>query len=132
MDEIEYGVFWKCDDNDKWNGYYTWSSSYEDAYYHFKQALDDLRCKAVKIVEKDITYFDVEVKEKRKMSEAEMKAYIKLICGECHAFRNEFGNIIPIDEGQLNILPVSEGGGNEPKNLMTLCVECNKERHRKD
>ena len=97
MDEIEYGVFWKCDDNDKWKGYYTWSSSYEDAYYHFKQALDNPSCKAVKIVEKDITYFDVEVKEKRKMSEAEMKAYIKLICGECHAFRNEFGNIIPIE-----------------------------------
>lgn len=132
MDEIEYGVFWKCDDNDKWNGYYTWSSSYKDAYYHFKQALDNPRCKAVKIVERDITYFDVEVKEKRKMSEAEMKAYIKLICGECHAFRNEFGNIIPIDEGQLNILPVSERGGDEPENLMTLCVECHKERHRKD
>lgn len=64
MDEIEYGVFWKCDDNDKWNRYYTWSSSYEDAYYHFKQALDNPSCKAAKIIEKDITYFDVEVKEK--------------------------------------------------------------------
>ena len=66
MDEIEYGVFWKTYDyyNDRWSGYYTWASSYEDAYYHYKQALDNPRCKAAKIVEKDITYFDVEVKEK--------------------------------------------------------------------
>ena len=66
MDEIEYGVFWKTDDyyDDRWRGYYTWTSSYEDTYYHYKQALDIPRCKAAKIVEKDITYFDVEVKEK--------------------------------------------------------------------
>lgn len=66
MDEIEYGVFWKTDDyyDDRWRGYYAWSSSYEDAYYQYKQALDNTRCKAAKIVEKDITYFDVEVKEK--------------------------------------------------------------------
>lgn len=66
------------------------------------------------------------------MSEAEMKAYIKLICGECHRFRNEFGNIIPIDEGQLNTLPVSEGGGDEPENLKMLHAECNREINRKD
>ena len=132
MNYIEYGVFWKNDDNDKWNDYYSWSSSYDDVYYHFKQALDNPRCKAAKIIEKDITYFDVEVKEKRQMSEEEMEAYIRLICGECHRSRNEFCNIIPIDEGQLNILPVSDGKGNEPKNLMTQHVECNREIHRND
>ena len=55
-------------------------------------------------------------------------------CGEFHAFRNEFGIIIPIDDGKLHvhhILPVSEGGGDEPENLMTLCVECHREIHRK-
>lgn len=66
MDEIEYGVFWKTDYNDNWNRYYAWSPLYDDADYYLKDALDNPRCKAAKIVERDITYFDVEVKDKRK------------------------------------------------------------------
>lgn len=53
-------------------------------------------------------------------------------CGEFHAYQNEFGITIPIDDGMLNvhhIKPVSEGGGDEPENLMTLCVKCHKEIH---
>ena len=64
MDEIEYGVFWKADDSDKWIAYFSWTSSYEDANFHYKQALENPRCKEAKIVEKDISYFDVEVKDK--------------------------------------------------------------------
>lgn len=30
----------------------------------------------------------------------------------------------------LYIKPVSEGGGDEPENLITLCKECHKEIHR--
>ena len=63
MDEIEYGVFWKTDCNNNWNRYYAWSPSYEKAAYYLRNALDDPSCRAAKIVEKDITYFDVEVKE---------------------------------------------------------------------
>ena len=54
-------------------------------------------------------------------------------CGEFHAFQNEYGVIIPIDDGKLNvhhILPVCEGGGDEPENLVTLCVDCHKETHK--
>lgn len=53
-------------------------------------------------------------------------------CGEFHAYKNEYGMIIPIDDGQLevhHILPVSLGGGDEPKNLVTLCKSCHKQRH---
>lgn len=64
MDEVEYGVFWKTDYNNNWKRYYAWSPLYEDAYYYFKDALDNPRCRAAKIVEKDITYLDVEVMEK--------------------------------------------------------------------
>lgn len=64
MDEIEYGVFWKTDDYDEWKPFFTWFSEYEDAYYNYKQALENPRCRAAKIVEKDISYFDVEAKEK--------------------------------------------------------------------
>ena len=38
-----------------------------------------------------------------------------------------------IDDGNLNvhhIKPVSEGGGDEPENLITLCKNCHKEIHR--
>lgn len=55
-------------------------------------------------------------------------------CGEFHAFINERGMTIPIDDGQLevhHILPVSMGGGDEPANLVTLCKDCHKERHRR-
>ena len=54
-------------------------------------------------------------------------------CGEFHAMKNEYGIYIPIDDGNLNvhhIKPVSEGGGDEPENLITLCKNCHKEIHR--
>lgn len=56
-------------------------------------------------------------------------------CGEFHAFKNEFGIFVPIDDGKLNvhhIVPVSEGGGDEPTNLVTLCVNCHLRRHGKE
>lgn len=46
--------------------------------------------------------------------------------------KNEHGIYIPIDDGGLNvhhIKPVSEGGGDEPENLITLCKDCHKEVH---
>lgn len=63
MDKIEYGVFWKVDDSDKWTAYFSWTSSYEDVYYKFKRALDNQRCKAAKIVERAITYRVVDLME---------------------------------------------------------------------
>lgn len=56
-------------------------------------------------------------------------------CGEFHAFKNEFGIFVPIDDGKLNvhhIVPVSEGGGDEPSNLITLCIDCHLKRHGKE
>lgn len=52
-------------------------------------------------------------------------------CGEFRAFINEHGMTIPIDCGLEvhHIVPVSDGGGDEPANLVTLCVECHKRRH---
>lgn len=53
-------------------------------------------------------------------------------CGEFHAFVNEHGMKIPIDDGQLDvhhIVPVSFGGGDEPNNLVTLCRRCHRLRH---
>lgn len=55
-------------------------------------------------------------------------------CGEFHAFINEHGMACPADDGQLeihHIIPVADGGGDEPSNLVTLCKRCHKERHRK-
>lgn len=55
-------------------------------------------------------------------------------CGEFHAFKNEFNVFVPIDDGKLNvhhILPVSKGGGDEPENLITLCINCHKQAHKK-
>lgn len=55
-------------------------------------------------------------------------------CGEFHSFINEFQMPIPIDDGQLevhHILPVSEGGGDEQQNLITLCKKCHRERHKR-
>ena len=55
-------------------------------------------------------------------------------CGEFHAFVNEHGMTIPIDDCHLevhHIVPVSCGGGDEPENLITLCKTCHAERHRK-
>lgn len=54
-------------------------------------------------------------------------------CGELHAFVNEFGVTIPIDDGKLevhHINPVSSGGGDEPSNLITLCHNCHMKRHK--
>lgn len=53
-------------------------------------------------------------------------------CGEFNAFKNEYGVYLPIDNGNLNvhhIKPVSQGGGDEPENLITLCVKCHKDIH---
>ena len=55
-------------------------------------------------------------------------------CGEFHALQNEYGVYLPVSDGQLDIhhiLPVSQGGGDEPSNLITLCRECHKKRHEK-
>ena len=52
--------------------------------------------------------------------------------GGFHAFQNEHGVYIPIDDGNLNvhhIRYVSDGGGDEPENLITLCLDCHKKRH---
>lgn len=54
-------------------------------------------------------------------------------CGEFHAFKNEYGIYLPSDDGNLNvhhILPVSQGGGDEPENLITLCKNCHKKLHK--
>ena len=53
-------------------------------------------------------------------------------CGTFHAFQNIHGVFLPIDDGELevhHIQPVSEGGGDEPENLMTLCKNCHKLIH---
>ena len=39
----------------------------------------------------------------------------------------------PLSDGKLDIhhiVPVSQGGGDEPSNLITLCRECHKKRHK--
>ena len=54
-------------------------------------------------------------------------------CGAFHACVNQFGMIIPIDDGQIevhHIVPVADGGGDEPSNLVTLCRACHMARHR--
>lgn len=55
-------------------------------------------------------------------------------CGQFLAYKNSYGVYIPIDDGAEvhHILPVSENGGDEPGNLITLCKNCHKERHRKE
>lgn len=54
-------------------------------------------------------------------------------CGEFHADFNHLGVYTPVSDGQLDIhhiVPVSQGGGDEPNNLITLCRECHKKRHK--
>lgn len=54
-------------------------------------------------------------------------------CGEFHAFINRHGMAIPIDDGNMevhHILPVAQGGGDEPQNLISLCRCCHQKRHR--
>lgn len=52
-------------------------------------------------------------------------------CGKFLAYKNEHGIRIPIDVGLEvhHIVPVSEGGGDEQSNLITLCSACHKKRH---
>lgn len=57
-------------------------------------------------------------------------------CQDCEQFlacENKYGVHIPIDNGAEvhHIKPVSEGGGDEPTNLVTLCAECHKDRHKR-
>lgn len=55
-------------------------------------------------------------------------------CGKFMAYENEYGVMVPAGNGRIDvhhIVPISEGGGDEPSNLVTLCAECHKERHRK-
>ena len=55
-------------------------------------------------------------------------------CGEIHRGMNEYGVELPVSDGELevhHIEPVSEGGQDNPENLITLCKACHKERHRK-
>ena len=55
-------------------------------------------------------------------------------CGEEHAYINEYGIRIPVDDGNLNvhhIKLVNDGGGDEQENLITLCKKCHKARHKK-
>ena len=54
-------------------------------------------------------------------------------CGKFMAVRNEYDIAIPVDNGieVHHIKPVSEGGGDEPSNLVCLCHECHQERHKK-
>lgn len=57
-------------------------------------------------------------------------------CGEFNAFKNEHGIYIPIDNGNLNVHHIKfvcdgDGGGDEPENLITLCKNCHKKRHKK-
>ena len=55
-------------------------------------------------------------------------------CGEENCVINEHGMKIPADNGNLqvhHIKPVSQGGGDEPANLITLCKKCHLKRHGK-
>lgn len=70
----------------------------------------------------------------RKAVNDNLYGFICQDCGEFHAFHNEHGVFVPIDDGKLNvhhIVPVKDGGGNEPSNLITLCIECHMKRHRR-
>jgi 5-methylcytosine-specific restriction endonuclease McrA len=53
-------------------------------------------------------------------------------CGQFLAFENNFGIPIPLEVGAEvhHINPVECGGEDNPKNLITLCRECHKNRHK--
>ena len=54
-------------------------------------------------------------------------------CGEFHAYVNEHGMTISIDDGELevhHIKPVSDGGDDHPDNLRTLCHKCHVKIHK--
>ncbi len=53
-------------------------------------------------------------------------------CGEFLAFQNEHGMFIPCS-GKLDVhhlIKVSEGGLDHQSNLITLCSDCHKDRHK--
>ena len=52
-------------------------------------------------------------------------------CGDILAVKNVFGIYIPLENGAEvhHIIPVEEGGTDDPRNLITLCHKCHKERH---
>ena len=52
-------------------------------------------------------------------------------CGTFLAMINEHGMAIPVDCGAEvhHVIPVSDGGGDEPENLVTLCKSCHAKRH---
>lgn len=55
-------------------------------------------------------------------------------CGTPHYRINENDIPIPTTDGSLDlhhIMPVSEGGMDEPSNLVTLCRKCHKDWHKK-
>lgn len=54
-------------------------------------------------------------------------------CGKFMAYQNEHGVFIPVDRGAEvhHIIPVGMGGSDAPDNLITLCHDCHKNRHRK-
>ena len=54
-------------------------------------------------------------------------------CGEVLAFKNCYDIYIPLECGAEvhHIIPVEEGGTDDPRNLITLCHKCHKERHEK-
>ena len=52
-------------------------------------------------------------------------------CGQFKAALSEYGIPLPVDNGLEihHIIPVSQGGGDEPENLTTLCHDCHLEEH---
>lgn len=56
-------------------------------------------------------------------------------CGTFHAYINENGIPLPTTDGELDlhhIKPVSQGGSDEPDNLVTWCRDCHKEWHKEN
>ena len=54
-------------------------------------------------------------------------------CGKFLAYKNSCGIYVPIDDDAEvhHIKPVADGGGDEPGNLITLCADCHKIRHKR-